>query len=439
MRPLFADFHFHSKYSRAVSPLMSLEGLSSGAKLKGLGLLGTGDFSHPLWFRELQGRLAQVGETGLFRLRGDANETLFTLTNEVATFYSTPQGAKKTHHIIHAPSLEVVEQLNDVYSKMGNLMADGRPMFAKTSNAEFVEKSFEVSKDILIYPAHAFTPWFGAFGSNSGYDSLEEAYGDQVKRIRALETGMSADPAMCWRLSQLDKFTLISNSDSHSNHPWRLGRECNAFAFAPGEVSYRAIVDAINQKDRDHLLFTVETPPAYGKYHWDGHRLCNFSCPPKESKKLGGRCPVCKQKMTIGVEYRIEELADRPEGFVPADAIPFKPLLPLHELLAVMLGGTLSGKSVTIAASKLLSAFPSELDVLLYATATELIKHASEAITEAILLNRDGKVAVKPGYDGEYGVPQLPDYLKAARKERKARAKKEGTATPKVQKSLGDF
>jgi uncharacterized protein (TIGR00375 family) len=418
---------------------MSLEGLSSGAKKKGLGLLGTGDFSHPLWFKELKGKLTPVGDTGLFRLRTDANETLFTLTNEVATFFSTPQGAKKTHHIIHAPSLEVVEQLNDVYSKMGNLMADGRPMFAKTSNPEFVEKSFEVSKDIMIYPAHAFTPWFGAFGSNSGYDSLEEAYGDQVKRIKALETGMSADPAMCWRMSQLDKFTLISNSDSHSNHPWRLGRECNAFSFAPGELSYAAIRAAIEQKDRDRFLFTVETPPAYGKYHWDGHRLCKFSCSPKESKKLGGKCPVCKQSMTIGVEYRIEELADRPEGFVPPEAIPFKALLPLHELITVLLGGTLSGKKVTLAADKLMAAFPSELDILLYAQATELIKHTDEAIVEAILLNREGKIAVKPGFDGEYGVPQLPDYLKSAKIERKSREKKLGTTIPKVQKSLDDF
>ncbi len=435
--PLFADFHFHSKYSRAVSQHMDLHGLSEGASRKGLGLIGTGDFSHPAWFAELRNNLEEIDGRSLFQLKGNPFGTLYMLTNEVATFYSTPRGVKKVHHIIHAPSFEIVQQLNDVYARMGNLSADGRPMFGNTSSAEFVEKTIEVSRDITIYPAHCWTPHFGALGSVSGYDSLEECYEDQVKHIHALETGMSAEPAMCWRVSTLDKFTLLSNSDAHSNHPWRLGRECNAFSFSKEEVSYKHIAHAIERKDRDALLFTVETNPAYGKYHFDGHRACGFSCDPQESKKRGNRCPVCKKMLTIGVEHRVQALADRPQEFVPPHAIPFRVLLPLHELLSAVFNAPLASKKVSEEGTKVMNAFASELFILLYAPEEDLAAHASHPqVVSAIMRNREGKIAVTPGFDGEYGVPVLPASMQMA--SRKKSAPTEGKQTDS-QKKLKEF
>lgn len=441
---LFGDFHFHSPYSRAVSPSMSLEGLSVGARVKGLHLLGTGDFSHPLWFKELKSKLEEVeGQQGIFRLKAppkDGEGILFTLTNEVATFFSTPQGVKKVHHIIHAPSLEVVAQLNEVFSKMGNLAADGRPMFARTSSAELVEKIFEVSNGFFAYPAHCLTPHFGALGSISGYDSLEECYGDQSKKIFALETGMSASPDMCWRMSNLDKYTLISNSDSHSNRPWRLGRECNAFAFSTEEVSYKKILDAVRNKNPAEFVFTVETFPEYGKYHYDGHRLCNFSCPPKRTRELNGKCPKCGRKLTIGVEYRVEQLADRPAGFVPPHAIPFKKILPLHELLASAHSTSLHSKKVEEEANKLLGNFGAELDVLLNVPLGELKKVVHEKIAELILLNREGNLQIEPGYDGEYGKPLLAEeFVLAAKKTRKNLEDKKDAVDSVGQKTLGEY
>lgn len=410
--PLFADFHFHSRYSRAVSREMDLAGLAVGAAAKGLGLIGTGDFSHPLWFAELESRLQPVQDTGLYRLKGQGSSPLYMLTNEVATFFSTPQGPKKVHHVIHAPSLEVVKQLNDVYCKRSRLAADGRPMFAKTSSAELVELTMQVSREIFIYPAHAWTPWFGALGSRGGYDSLKDCYEDQLKHIHALETGLSSDPAMNWRVSGLDRFALLSNSDAHSNHPWRLGRECNAFGFPAGQASYSRVHDAIRSRDPAEFLFTVETSPAYGKYHWDGHRACGYSCPPSQSGKGGNLCPVCKRPLTIGVENRVQQLADRPEGFVTPSAIPFRTLLPLHELLSALYASPLASKRVTEEGGRILGRFPSELFTLLYAPEGQLAAAASSAeAVKAIMLNRAGKIQVKPGFDGEYGVPQLPHGL----------------------------
>ena len=440
---LFSDFHFHSPYSRAVSPSMNLEGLSQGARVKGLHLLGTGDFSHPIWFNELENKLEEVpGQAGIFRLKqppAGGEGILFTLTNEVATFFSTPQGAKKIHHIIHAPSLEAVAQLNDVFSKMGSLRADGRPMFAKTSGAELVEKIMKVSKDFLVYPAHAFTPWFGALGSMSGYDSLEEAYEDQAKNIFALETGMSADPGMCWRISSLDKFTLISNSDSHSNHPWRLGRECNAFSFPPSEVTYKKVYEAIRNKNSGGLLFTVETFPEYGKYHVDGHRLCGFSSSPEESRKLKNICPKCHRPLTIGVLNRVEELADRPEGFLPPKAIPFKKLLPLHELLASAYSTQVSSKKVQLEADKLIHVFGTELAVLLSAEKPNLSEFVHEKIAELILLNREGNLQILPGFDGEYGRLVLAPEMRVegGKRVKKSEIPAENSATKDGEKAVG--
>ncbi|MEW5955585.1 MAG: LAGLIDADG family homing endonuclease [Candidatus Micrarchaeota archaeon] len=800
---LFADLHLHSKYARATSENMDLEHVARGARDKGLGLVGTGDFTHPTWFKELRSKLEESPEgSGFFSLKGNADGPKFMLQVEVATFKSTPQKVRKVHHVICVSSFDEAAQLNDLYSKWGNLAADGRPMFGNRSCAELVEKTMQVCPKTVIFSAHSWTPFFGVLGSESGFDSLEEAYEDQVKHVFCYETGMScydpetevltnngwkkilevtfsdevctlnaergiiqfqkplklfeydykgkmyrlktkridlfvtpnhkllyarcdfrkkpvfflkeaealfnkskrfkkdgiwvgtspkyfvlpcaairhgsryysgfrckdekkfpikpwlkffgfwiaegwttkgkdgdygiylansntrlmlemkhilegfgytpyfyknrgidvlrlrdyqlfyylkqfgkasekhlppkikslskellqilfdyyikgdgnrygrtgkglrattiskrlrddlqeialkigisayykllrkkgtpivslpkaksagykqsedswnvyfirhnlhtilpstsnkngrteawvnydgkvyclevpnhviyvrrngipvwcgnSDPAMCWRLSKLDSFTPVSFSDSHSFWPWRLGRECNAFS---DEVkSFDELWTAVKKKDSKNFLFTVETDPAYGKYHWDGHRNCSFSCPPSESRKLKGICPVCKRPLTIGVEYRVEQLADRPEGFVPKDAIPYKKLLPLHELLATVHCTSLSSKKVMTEGTRLMKEFGSELNVLLDASREALLKTTDEKIVDAILLNREAKIKVKPGFDGEYGVPQLPS--EALLCEKPLEEKPTTASTPIRQKSLGEW
>ena len=409
----FADFHCHSKYSRAVSPRMDLEGVSACSKDKGLNLIGTGDFTYPAWFKELKSKLTDEGN-GFFSF----NKTLFALTTEVALIYSHPTGVKKVHLVVHSPSFEIAGQLNDVLSKRANLSADGRPIIGKTPCPMFTELCMEISKQIVIVPAHAWTPWFSVFGSNSGFDSLEEAFEDQAKNIFAIETGMSSDPAMNWRVPSLDKITLMSNSDAHGPAPNRIGRECNVFDFNEGKLSYSALFDAVRKKQKDKFLFTVEVNPSYGKYHVDGHRVCKFSSTPEETKKLNGICPVCKRPLTIGVLNRVEELAKRPEGFVLKGAIPFKAMLPLQELLAVFFGVGVSTKKVDLEYRRLLKAFGTEFTVLLDVGKEKLDKVVGARLAEIILLNREGKVQVKPGFDGEYGVPMLDEKSTGEKDER---------------------
>ena len=423
---------------------MDLEHLDAGARRKGLSLLGSGDFSHPTWFKELSLKLEEtIVGSGLYYLKGSPLPvTNFILQNEVATFFSTPKGVKKVHHILLAPSLEVVSQLNDRLSKMGSLSADGRPMFGKTSSAHLVEICKEVSKEIEIIPAHIWTPWFGVFGSNSGFDSIKEAYEDQAKHIFALETGMSSNPQMNWRLSQLDDFTLISNSDAHSPHPYRIGRECNAFDFGEGEFNYGNLITALKNKDSRNFKYTIEVDPNYGKYHFDGHRNCKFSCTPLETKALGGICPKCKSKLTIGVQSRIEQLADRDDGFTPRHAIPFKTILPLQDLIASCQALPAMSKKVYEETQRLIAKFGSELNVLLNATPEKLSWEVHEKIVKAILANREGKLKVKAGFDGEYGVLQLPEDMIIGN-EKKLGGGKKAKLSPKFaltgQKGLYEF
>lgn len=433
----YADFHLHSKYARATSINMDLEHITQGARAKGLNIVGTGDFSHPTWFSELKKKLVESDAPGFYELknapagaRAKEKKILFALTNEVSTIISTRKGVKKVHHVIHAPSLEEVEQLNDVYAKLGNLAADGRPTFGKCSPAEIVEKTREAVKNAVLIPAHAYTPWFSVFGDMSGFNSLDEAFEDQAKHIFAIETGMSSDPAMNWRISALDKIALVSNSDSHSYHPWRVGRECNAFEFSEKELSFESVFKSVREKNAAHFKFTVEVDPNYGKYHYDGHRACKFSCPPEETKKLKNVCPVCKRKLTIGVLNRIEALADRPPGFTPKNAIPFKTLLPLHELLAAAFASTLASKRVMEVGDRLIHEFGSEFGVLLNAPREELLKHTQDKIADVIIANREGKLKVKPGFDGEYGVLML---------DGEKTVEKENEKTPRKQKTLGDY
>ncbi|MEM5870049.1 MAG: endonuclease Q family protein [Candidatus Aenigmatarchaeota archaeon] len=396
---IIADFHIHSFFSRATSKQMNLNGISEGAKIKGLNLVGTGDFTHPKWLEELKEKLEPVENSGFFEF----NNVLFTLTTEVATYFEFEGMIKRVHHVIHAPSFEVAEQIIDSLKKYGDLSSDGRPVL-NLSAAHLVEILIQISKDILIYPAHAWTPWMSCFGSKSGFNSLEECYQDQINHIFALETGLSSDPAMNWRLSSLDEVTLLSNSDSHSPHPWRLGREANVFDLK--KITYWEILDIIKNKDEKKFLYTIEVDPNYGKYHFSGHRNCEVCLHPKDAIKLSNICPRCHRKLTIGVLQRVEELANRPEGFVPKNTIPFKTLLPLYEIISFAWGtGELYSKKVLEEYNKLIEKFGNELNVLLEVPKEELLKVTNEKIADAIIKVREGKVKYQPGYDGNYGKP----------------------------------
>jgi uncharacterized protein (TIGR00375 family) len=391
-----ADFHLHSKYSRATSQKMDLENLNKWANIKGILVLGTGDFTHPLWLKEIKEKL-ESAEPGLFKLKNSDSKTRFILTTEVSCVYFKGGKQRKIHLIIFSPSVEVCEKINNYLKLYGNLEADGRPTLNLDAK-ELLKIVLNVSKDCLVVPAHIWTPWFSLFGSKSGFDSIEECFEDYSKYIFAGETGLSSNPAMNWRLSVLDRITLISCSDAHS--PSHIGREANVFNC---ELSYFEILKAIKEKDKDKFLYTIEFYPEEGKYHYDGHRNCGVSFSPKETKKYNGICPVCKKPLTIGVLSRIEQLADRPEGFVPENAIPFKSLVPLEEIIADALGKNTKTVEVEKHYKNLIENFGNEFTVLLKASRSDLEAVTLPEIAEGIIRAREGKVFIEPGYDGVYG------------------------------------
>ena len=375
---------------------MDIDNLEKNAKIKGLNLLGTGDFTHPLWLEELKKKLSE--SDGLFNFK-DKN-VFFLLQAEVSNIYPQDGKSRRVHNVLLAPSFEIVDQINDFLKDYGKLASDGRPILTKMNCEEMAESLFKISKDIVIIPAHIWTPWFSVFGSMSGFDSINDCFGNQTKNIFALETGLSSDPAMNWRLSQLDRFSLLSNSDSHSPWPSRIGREMNVFET---DATYKDVIDAIKSKDPKKFLYTIEVDPAYGKYHWDGHRVHNVSLEPKESKKYNNMCPMCGKPLTIGVLHRVEELADRNEGFVPEKQIPFKSLLPLSELIAYVYDTQPFSKRVWEESTKLIRHFGTELNVLLEAEEEEMKSVVDEKIANIVVGNREGSLKVQPGYDGVYG------------------------------------
>ncbi len=399
---IIADLHIHSRYSRATSQQMGISEIARFAKIKGLNLVGTGDFTHPKWLREIQENLAPELGTGLYNVAGNADSPVrFMLTTEVCTIFDFNNESKKVHHVILAPRVETAVQINDVLQRYGDLAADGRPTLNVTA-AHLVEEVMAVSSENMIFPAHAWTPWFSVFGAFSGFDSIEECYQDMTKHIHALETGLSSDPPMNWRLSKLDRFTLVSNSDCHSFWPWRIGREANVFELE--RVNYGEVVDAVRSKDPARFKFTIETDPAYGKYHWTGHRNCNVSLSPQEAQKLGNICPVCRRKLTKGVEQRVEELADRPPDVRLNNVPGFMRLLPLSEIIATVLGAdSPSTQSVWKIYNLLVGKFGDEYSALIDASRAALAEVAEAPIAEAILRVREGSVSVVPGYDGVYG------------------------------------
>ncbi|MFH1631292.1 MAG: endonuclease Q family protein, partial [Candidatus Aenigmatarchaeota archaeon] len=394
MNMQIADLHIHSHYSRATSPDMNIHELVRWSKVKGVNVLGTGDFTHPLWLKELKSLLKF--NNGIYEYHG----IKFVPSGEISLIYTQDKKSRRVHQVLLAPNFDVVDQINEFLDKKGRRDYDGRPIFG-FSSIELVDEMMKISKDIMIIPAHVWTPWYAIFGSMSGFNSLEECFGEKTKHIHAVETGISSDPAMNWRLSFLDNVSLVSFSDSHSGYPWRLGRE--ACIFNIEGFNYEKMIHAI--KTKEDFLFTVETSPSYGKYHYDGHRNCEVSFSPEETKKHNGICPVCKKPLTIGVANRIEELADRPEGFVPKGAIPFKSLIPLSEIISALIGSSIASKKTWEIYNTLMNKFGTEFNVLLNAEESELKKIVKDRVAEAIIKNRKGTIKIQPGFDGEYGKP----------------------------------
>ena len=396
---IIADLQIHSRFSRATSSSLNIPNLEKYAKLKGLNLLGTGDFTHPKWLAELKNELKEDG-SGILTSKSSFH---FVLQGEISNIYTQDGKSRRIHTLLLARNFEVVEQINSALLKKGRLDYDGRPIFG-FSCIELVEMMKEIDDNIEIIPAHCWTPWYGIFGSMSGFDSVEECFKEQSKHIYAIETGLSSDPAMNWRISKLDKYTLISSSDAHSYWPWRLGRECNIFDI---DWSYDDLLKAIRK--RNGFVETIEMWPHEGKYHYTGHRNCGVCISPKESIKLKNICPKCRNALTIGVAQRVEMLADRPEGFVLKNSVPFKNLIPLSEVIAGSINAAVHSKKVWEEYYKLINAFGSEFNVLLNADENELNKITADKITANLIRNRNQKVPFKPGYDGVYGVPIFDD------------------------------
>jgi uncharacterized protein (TIGR00375 family) len=410
-----ADLHLHSRFSRATSINMNIRALDAWARIKGIKILGTGDFTHPEWLSELN-RDLEPAEPGLFKLKGKNSPTRFLLSAEISCIYSKNGQVRKIHIVVYAPTIEVVEKINARLSRIGNLTGDGRPILGLDAK-ELVKIVLDASQQCLVVPAHAMTPWFGIFGSKSGFDSLQECFEDYTKYIYAIETGLSADPEMLWRIPDGRRVALISNSDAHS--PQKLAREANIFDTG---IDYFEIIEAIKNKDPKKFLYTIEFFPAEGKYHFDGHRACNASFSPQESKRYNGNCPVCGRELTIGVVNRIEELADRPEGYKPPGAIPFKHFVPLQEIIADAMKVMTASKQVQMEYDNLVKNFGSEFAVLLGPSRADLEKVSLPEIAEGVIRVREGRVSVVPGYDGVFGKIKIFDdeiVAKATGKQKK--------------------
>ncbi|MFH1207647.1 MAG: endonuclease Q family protein [Patescibacteria group bacterium] len=397
------DLHFHSKYSRAVSRDMDLEHISAVAETKGLDLVTTADFTHPAWFAELKKKL-ELKPNGLYQLKNQKTGMHFMLTTEISCIYSQGGKTRRIHLVVIMPTLEAVEKFNSLLVGEGaNVKSDGRPIIGLTAE-RVAEIAQQTDKESMVVPAHIWTPWFSMFGSMSGFDTVEECFGKQTKRIYAIETGLSSDPPMNWRLSQLDKFSIVSFSDAHS--PDKLGREATVFELE--SLSYKNIVAALKQANaKNTIAHTIEFYPEEGRYHWDGHAKCKIRLSPAETRKLKGICPKCKKPVTVGVLSRVEKLADRPEGYTPTNRPPFKSLVPLREIIAESINQGVHTKRVTAEYDSLLAKGKNEFNILLNLSIDELKKMTDLTIVEAIKRVRAGRMSVIPGYDGEYGIVKV--------------------------------
>jgi len=390
---IIADLQIHSRFARATSKAITLANLEKWARVKGIDLLGTGDFQHPKWNVEIKTELRE-DEFGILRSKTGFP---FLWQTEISLMFSQGGKRRAVHLLVFAPDGRTADKIVAYLGSKGRLDYDGRPIFGMSCKLA-VKELKEIDERIEVIPAHAFTPWFGLYGSDSGFDSLAECFEEQAKHIHAIESGMSADPAMIWRLKE--EINIVSFSDAHSFWPWRLGREATLFEMP--ELRYEYFTKAV--RTGECIISTIETPPDYGKYHWDGHRNCGFSCNPAETKKLNGICPKCGKGLTIGVESRIDVIAKEKESFKPEGAKEFYRLLPLHELIALHLGTKVESPKTWRIYNPLIEHFGNEFKILLEAGKEELEKKSvQERLIELILLNREGKLKVKAGFDGEYG------------------------------------
>ncbi len=406
----YADLHLHSHYSRATSPDLNLEHLFLWAQLKGIQVVGTGDFVHPQWMAELKEKL-QPAEEGLFALKPEyaarwegqvpaacAGDVRFMLTAEISNIYKKFDKVRKVHNIIFAPSFAAAGKIQAVLESIGNIHSDGRPILGLDSR-DLLEIVLEADPLAFLIPAHIWTPWFSVLGSSSGFNRVEDCFGDLTQHVFALETGLSSDPPMNWRLKQLDPFVLISNSDAHS--PAKLGREATAYDT---ELSYPGIYRALSDPKDQGLAGTVEFFPEEGKYHYDGHRLCKTRLHPKETQGHNGLCPVCGKPVTVGVMARVEALADRPGGEKPPRWRPYRNLIPLAEIIAEAKGlGSPSAKAVQETYQKLLARLGNELFILQEAPLKDVEGVGGDLVAEGVGRMRAGQVQIAAGYDGEYG------------------------------------
>jgi len=425
---IIADLHLHSKYSRAVSPQMNLEEISRFAKLKGIQLVATGDWTHPLWFREIKSKFKN-NSSGVFQLNGVG----FLLSTEISSIYSQGDKLRRIHSVVISPSLETCEKINKELTKRGcNLMADGRPIIGLSAK-ELLKLVLEIDERVLFIPAHVWTPWFSVFGSKSGFDSLYECFGDFDRYIYAIETGLSSDPIMNWQIKELENRSIVSSSDAHSCP--KLGREATVFVptmeqfnnlpagrqgLTMKDFTYDDFSDAIKQTSNSKLKigYTIEFFPEEGKYHWTGHRSCNIKYSAAETKNKGIICPVCNKPLTVGVENRVLELSeklliDKDLLFVKNQACltfvydkekkrrPFVSLVPLLEVLLEINSG--SPTKAQKEYERLTANFATEFDILLRKPYQEIESFAGEKLRQAIETVRERKVFVDPGYDGVFG------------------------------------
>jgi uncharacterized protein (TIGR00375 family) len=394
------DLHIHSRYSRACSPNLSLPKIGKTAQEKGVDIIATGDFSYPQWFKHIQAELEEVDSAGLYKLKKDRDiKTLFILSTEFSLVYKDEGKARRVHVMVQAPNLEAVKELNEYLDKKYNIRSDGRPILG-ISAPDLVKLCLSIHPKFLIYPAHIWTPWYAVLGSKSGFNSIRECFKDQTQHIYAYETGLSSDPEMNARVSFLDNLTVLSSSDAHSLQ--NIGREATVMDL--DELTYNEIYEVIKNKDLSKLKYTIEFYPEEGRYHFDGHRDCNFSSSPQETKKLQGVCPRCKRPLVLGVLYRVEELADRNKNYKPQNSKDYKKLMELDKIIAEALN-VKSRKSLKVQNiyRKMIKSLGPEIYILLEIKINRIRKEFGDTVALAIEKVREGKLIINPGFDGNYG------------------------------------
>jgi len=405
MKEYIVDIHLHSKYSRSVSKDMNLEEMSVWGDKKGIEVLACADFTHPAWFAELEKKLVPQ-KNGLYKLKNSNSKTQFILSTELSCIYSKNEKVRRLHILVAMPDLNLVRKFNKlIVDNGGKVKSDGRPILGLSAE-KIAELAKQADPESMVIPAHIWTPWFAMFGSKSGFDTVKECFGPQTKHIHAIETGLSSDPAMNWRVSQLDNLQIISSSDAHSAR--KMGREATVLDLE--ELSYKNIKQAIESPNsKNNISYTIEFYPEEGKYHYDGHRDCQLRLSPKETKRYKGICPKCKKKITIGVMNRVGQLADRDEGYQPNNRPPFKSIVPLQEIISDAFDVGPNSKKVQAEYERIIANVAPEFKVLLHSTKEDLAKHAEPEVVEGIFRVREGKMHILPGYDGEFGTVKVFD------------------------------